>query len=91
MPERDLVKTGIAGLDDIWEGQYDLTAALHGLPPDIPVVIMVHEPNFAAFVADDGRADLQLSGHSHGGQIRAESDGVGKGSRFIVRLPAASS
>ena len=26
---------------------------------------------------------------NHGGQIRAESDGPGKGSRFIVRLPAA--
>jgi signal transduction histidine kinase len=28
---------------------------------------------------------------NHGGQIRAESDGPGRGSRFVVRLPAASS
>jgi len=27
---------------------------------------------------------------NHGGQIRAESDGIGKGSRFVVRLPAAA-
>ena len=28
---------------------------------------------------------------SHGGRIRAESDGSGKGSRFVVELPAAES
>ena len=26
---------------------------------------------------------------SHGGHVRAESDGAGKGSRFVVELPAA--
>jgi predicted MPP superfamily phosphohydrolase len=60
----------IAGLDDIWEGQYDLDAALRGIPAGAPVILMAHEPNYAEFVAQDGRVALQLSGHSHGGQVR---------------------
>jgi predicted MPP superfamily phosphohydrolase len=60
----------IAGLDDIWEGQYDLDAALRGLPAGAPVILMAHEPNYADFAAKDGRVALQLSGHSHGGQVR---------------------
>jgi predicted MPP superfamily phosphohydrolase len=30
---------------------------------------LVHEPDFADVGAQTGRFDLQLSGHSHGGQI----------------------
>ena len=29
-----------------------------------------HEPDYADEVAADGRVSLQLSGHSHGGQVR---------------------
>jgi predicted MPP superfamily phosphohydrolase len=31
---------------------------------------MSHEPDFADAAAHSGRFDLQLSGHSHGGQVR---------------------
>jgi predicted MPP superfamily phosphohydrolase len=65
----------IAGLDDIWEGQYDLDAALHGIPVDAPVILMAHEPNYAEFAAQHGRVALQLSGHSHGGQVRVPGIG----------------
>ncbi len=60
----------LAGVDDIWEGQHDLDAALAGIPDGAGVVLLAHEPDFADEVAADGRVDLQLSGHSHGGQIR---------------------
>jgi hypothetical protein len=33
-------------------------------------LLLAHEPDVADRVAADGRAALQLSGHSHGGQVR---------------------
>ncbi|MFQ5611736.1 MAG: metallophosphoesterase [Anaerolineae bacterium] len=60
----------LAGLDDAWSGRPDLPAALAGLPPDAPAILLVHEPDFADEFSRDGRVALQLSGHSHGGQVR---------------------
>jgi hypothetical protein len=60
----------IAGVDDIWERQHDLDAALAGIPQDSAVILLAHEPDYADEVALDGRVGLQLSGHTHGGQVR---------------------
>jgi predicted MPP superfamily phosphohydrolase len=60
----------IAGLDDVWEKRQDIDAALRGIPAGAPVIMMVHESNYAEWVAQDSRVDVQLSGHSHGGQVR---------------------
>ncbi len=60
----------LAGLDDGWSGQPDLPAALDGAPGDAPVVLLFHEPDLANETSLDGRVALQLSGHSHGGQVR---------------------
>ena len=60
----------IAGVDDIWERQHDLDAALAGVPENTPVVLLAHEPDYADAVAATGRVGLQLSGHTHGGQVR---------------------
>ncbi|MDX6739596.1 metallophosphoesterase [Actinocorallia sp. A-T 12471] len=46
----------------------DLTAALDGADPDLPVVLLAHQPKQVA-VAEAAGIDLQLSGHTHGGQI----------------------
>lgn len=59
----------LAGVDDVWERKHDLGRALDGLPPQACVVLLAHEPDLADEVARDGRVGLQLSGHSHGGQI----------------------
>jgi predicted MPP superfamily phosphohydrolase len=59
----------LAGLDAVWDGQPDLSAALEQAPPGAPVVLLAHEPDFADESSLDGRVSLQLSGHSHGGQI----------------------
>ena len=66
----------LAGVDDGWSGQPDLHAALEGAPPDVPVVLMAHEPDMADTFARDGRVALQLSGHSHGGQVRLPGIGA---------------
>jgi hypothetical protein len=59
----------IAGVDDIWTKQDRLDLVLNQLPPDGAVILLAHEPDFANVSAQTGRFDLQLSGHSHGGQV----------------------
>jgi hypothetical protein len=59
----------LAGIDDAIAGNPDLNTALSGIPTDIPVVLLGHEPDPADEVSLDGRVDLMLTGHSHGGQI----------------------
>jgi uncharacterized protein len=60
----------LAGVDDVWERHADLDRALAGAPKDVLKVLLAHEPDYADVVAADGRVSLQLSGHSHGGQVR---------------------
>ena len=60
----------LAGVDDVWERHVDLDAALRGAPKDVPKILLAHEPDYADVVAADGRVSLQISGHSHGGQVR---------------------
>jgi predicted MPP superfamily phosphohydrolase len=47
---------------------------LHQLTTSLPgegaAILLVHEPDFADVAAYNQRIDLQLSGHSHGGQVR---------------------
>jgi predicted MPP superfamily phosphohydrolase len=61
----------IAGVDDIWEGHDRLDLVLDALPRDGAAILLTHEPDFAEASAATGRFDLQMSGHSHGGQIVA--------------------
>ena len=60
----------LAGLDDGWSGQPDLNLALQNLSPGIPTILLMHEPDFADIFSKDKRVSLQLSGHTHGGQVR---------------------
>ena len=59
----------LCGLDDIWEGDVRLEEVVHQLKDDSPAILMAHEPDFADTSAATGRFDLQVSGHSHGGQV----------------------
>lgn len=67
---RQRAELTIAGVDDAWEGAPDLEQALLGIPTDTPVILLAHTPNFADVSVHDRRVVLQLSGHSHGGQVR---------------------
>jgi len=60
----------LASLDDGWSGRPDLEAAMQNWTPGATTVLLMHEPDLADNYASDGRINLQLSGHSHGGQIR---------------------
>lgn len=66
--EQEGSRLWIAGVNDVVAGADDLELALQKIPASETVVLLAHEPDFADWVPP-GRVDLQLSGHSHGGQI----------------------
>jgi predicted MPP superfamily phosphohydrolase len=59
----------IAGVDNVWYGDDRLDLVNGQIPNGECAILLAHEPDFADTSAKDGRFDLQLSGHSHGGQI----------------------
>lgn len=60
----------IAGVDDVAAGRACLDTVLDALPSDGAAVLLAHEPDFADISAATERFDLQLSGHTHAGQVR---------------------
>ena len=65
----------LGGIDDHWEGKSRFDQVLNRLRSaqdgreDGAAILLAHEPDFADSSAATGRFDLQLSGHSHGGQV----------------------
>ena len=59
----------LAGLEDLWCRRPDLDQALAGVPPEMPRLLLSHNPDTAEATNGSGRVDLQLSGHTHGGEI----------------------
>ncbi len=59
----------VAGVDDLMAGRSRLDLVLGNLPERGAAILLAHEPDFADVSAATGRFDLQLSGHSHGGQV----------------------
>ncbi|WP_438016570.1 metallophosphoesterase [Sorangium sp. So ce315] len=63
----------LLGVDDVWArrrvpgGGPDLGRALADVPRDLPRVLLCHNPVF--FPEASGEVALQLSGHTHGGQV----------------------
>ena len=72
--ESTLIKRGnesiaITGLEDMLHGKPDPQAAIKHIPKGTFTVLLMHEPDYAD-TAEAFPFNLQLSGHSHGGQIR---------------------
>ena len=67
--EREGGRFWLSGVDDVMNGDSDLGAALANVPKDEAKVLLAHEPDYADYVSRHP-VDLQLSGHSHGGQVR---------------------
>ncbi|CAM3773813.1 metallophosphoesterase [Smaragdicoccus niigatensis] len=77
-------KLVVAGIDDFTaQGSglpghgANLAAALEGADPSLPVVLLAHQPK-QVFSAAEAGVDLQIAGHTHGGQIWPF--------RYLVRL-----
>ena len=58
----------LCGVDDVWSGQPDLEATLSRVPDKDFRLLLCHEPDFADTASREG-IPLQLSGHTHGGQV----------------------
>ena len=59
----------VCGVDDVWERHARLDKVVEKLLDDSTAILLAHEPDFADISAKTGRFDLQVSGHSHGGQV----------------------
>lgn len=59
----------LMGIDDAMLGRPDLNAALTDVPNDSYKILLSHAPDLADY-AVNYNIQLQLSGHSHGGQIQ---------------------
>jgi predicted MPP superfamily phosphohydrolase len=69
--ERDGAALRLAGLDSARESMARLDETLRKLPKEGTAILLAHEPDVADLAASTGRFSLQLSGHSHGGQVVA--------------------
>ena len=72
--DHDGAKLAVAGVTDYSAHHFDPShksdphAAVKGAPTGAPKVLLAHQPRSASSAADAGY-DLQLSGHTHGGQF----------------------
>jgi len=69
MVERAGKRLWIAGVADAIVGTADFPRTLQGIPANEPVILLAHEPDLGDEAAKYPIA-AQLSGHSHGGQVR---------------------
>lgn len=58
----------LVGLADFWSGEFKPALVFDALDPALPRLVLSHNPD-TAVPLQRWRVDLQLSGHTHGGQI----------------------
>jgi uncharacterized protein len=73
--ERGGQRLWVAGIDDALEGKADVPQSIAKVPRAEATILLAHEPDFADHAARFP-IDLQLSGHSHGGQVRVPGVGA---------------
>lgn len=67
--EKDSDTIYISGIDDAMLGKPDIQTAVANIPPESYNILLSHAPDLAD-TAKNFHVNLQLSGHSHGGQIQ---------------------
>lgn len=79
----------LVGLGDIWNDEADASRAFVSADPDLPTVVLAHNPDAKDVVADY-RWDVMIAGHTHGGQVLVPVVGTRfvaiKDKRFVAGL-----
>ncbi|MEH2025506.1 metallophosphoesterase [Nostoc sp.] len=73
----------LVGLADYWSQEFNPVPVMNQLNPDTPCIVLSHNPDTAE-ILQAWRVDLQLSGHTHGGQIVIP--GIGPMALFYEKL-----
>jgi predicted MPP superfamily phosphohydrolase len=58
----------LVGLPDFWSPEFNPASVMGKLEANLPRIVLSHNPDSAELL-QQWRVDLQLSGHTHGGQI----------------------
>jgi predicted MPP superfamily phosphohydrolase len=77
----------LAGVDSIIGGGSDVRAAFASYRNEAVTIVLAHEPDTIDYYSQRVPIDLQLSGHSHGGQIRLPGIGPVVLPRWGKRYP----
>ena len=62
-------RLNLCGVDSCTVCADNLDKVIAEMPKGIPSILLAHEPDFAKESSQTGLFDLQISGHSHGGQL----------------------
>ncbi len=73
----------LVGLADSWSREFYPATVMNQLNPNTPCIVLSHNPDTAE-ILQRWRVDLQLSGHTHGGQIVIP--GIGPAALFYEKL-----
>ncbi len=71
------------GLADFWSREFNAAPVMNQLDPKTPRIVLSHNPDTAELL-QQWRVDLQLSGHTHGGQVVIP--GIGPGPILMEKL-----
>jgi predicted MPP superfamily phosphohydrolase len=66
---RGAAALAVGGVDDFTHGAVRPRDALRDVAPDVPRVLISHNPDLIEYLPADLRVDLMLSGHTHNGQV----------------------
>ncbi len=73
----------IVGFADLWSGKFNPEPVLRQINPTTPRIVLSHNPDTAE-ILKQWRVDLQLSGHTHGGQFVIP--GYGSGALLVQKI-----
>ncbi len=73
----------VVGLADFWSSEFNPTSVMAQLDTATPRIVLSHNPDTAVKL-QPWRVDLQLSGHTHGGQVALP--GIGNVTQHIANV-----
>lgn len=86
--ERNDKRLQIAGADSTTYNKDNIDKIINKIDKEYPAIMLVHEPDFADITSKYDSFFLQLSGHSHGGQIEIPKIGTPVRGKNFKKYPS---